>query len=828
MSFLVARTRLLGAPLLALALLGLVACSGGKPAGKKGAAGVPTDLPDVVLVTMDTTRADRIGAYGYADAKTDTVDALAASGLRFANAYSPLPLTIPAHATLMTGLLPFHHGIRANGDNVLDDKFTTLAEYLHKAGYVTGASVAAFVTTRQWGFSQGFDAYYDTMPQEEGADKNYWHTERSGESVVDDALAWLAGQPENKPVFLWVHLYDAHFPYVARPPYDVTMKDRPYDAELAYVDDQIGRLVEAFKGRQVLWALIGDHGEGLGEHQELTHGLFNYQGTQHVPWILSGVGVKPGVVDAPVSTTDLTPTILKTLGLAVPEGLDGKPQPSADGQAADVPYAECYQLCDRFKIAPHRMVVDGTLKLIDTPRPELYDLATDPKEATNLADSRPDDVARLKKLLADKNAVPPGASATMDAETQAQLESLGYTTPSGGALDCSNLPDPKDYKEFFEKLNKMERQSTSMSPDENLALLDSAIALKPDAFELRMRRVNVLARMNRTDEARDYVQTLKTDFGDEPRVWATLAGMAVQQDQPEQALEYARDALKLDAKGTQAQEIEVQSLFQLKREDEALTLATKYTTDNPRDYGVSALLGQYWLRKQDFKKAEQYLRVAVSGPTPRRAARSQLALLAIAAGARSDAYTLLEAEVKDFPGNIMARRLLARLYGEDQRWLDQKPQVEAIAHSFPKDVAAQLGLAQCNFNLGDYLAARKQVNNALAIAPEDPDVLLLHANLLAKEGKKDEGYAVFQHATELNNARVKAGEAKGGTVVHLDPKTGKPIESPTEANPPGPGTPATPSGAAPATPAPTPSPAPVAPTSSPRPVPPKPRPAGTP
>lgn len=744
-----------------------------------------------MLVTLDTTRADRIGAYGYDKAHTETIDKLAAAGLRFQNAFSPLPLTIPAHATLMTGLLPYHHQIRSNGDNVLDPKFTTLAEHLHDAGYATAASVAAFVTTRQWGFNQGFDAYYDSMPEDDDKkDKNYWHTERSGDLVVDDALNWLAAQPEDKPVFLWVHLYDAHAPYRPPEPYASENKERPYDGELAFVDDQVQRVVDAFAGRRVLWALVGDHGEGLGDHEELTHGLFNYNSTQHVPFILSGQGITPGVYEKPVSTADLTPTLLHTLGLPVPDGLDGKPQPGDE----DVPYAETYQLADRFKIAPHRMVVQGTLKLIDTPRPELYDLTTDPGERTNLADARPDDVKRLKQLLADKNATPPnGKGITMDADTQAQLAALGYTSPTIGAVDYDQLKDPKDFTEFFRKLAALESGAKAHTPQETLALVDEAVKLKPDAFELRMRRVNLLVRMNRLDEARDYVhdltRTCATDepdcqsFGNDPRVWATLATMAVREGQPEQALEYAQKSLAFDPKGAPAQEIEVQSLFQLKRTDEALGKATKYCEENPLNYGVSALLGQYWLGKQDFKKAEQYLRVAVSGPTPRRAARSQLALLAIGAGARPDAYKLLEAEVKDFPGNIMARRLLSRLYGEDQRWLDQRPQAEAIARGLPKEPDAHRQLGQCLFNLGDYVGARKTVDIALKLAPEDPDILLLHANLLAKEGKKDEGYVIYQKANAMNEARVREAAKKGGTIIQLDPTTGKPIGNQTESTP---------------------------------------------
>lgn len=765
-----------GRVLVALVACGgaLSACSGDAP--EPGAAAAPpdvADLPDVVLVTLDTTRADRIGAYGYANARTDAIDKLANAGLRFANAYSPLPLTIPAHATLFTGLLPYHHHIRANGDNVLGPDATTLAERLHDAGYRTAASVAAFVTTRQWGFNQGFDAYYDSMPEGEDGDKNYWHTERSGDLVVDDALNWLAGQPEDKPVFLWVHLYDAHFPYAPKEPYLSESSGRPYDGELAFVDDQVQRLVDAFATRRVLWALVGDHGESLGEHQEMTHGLFNYNATQHVPFILSGQGVSAGVYEKPVSTADLAPTILKTLGLPVPDGLDGKPQPGAD----DAPYAESYQLADRFKIAPHRMVVDGSLKLIDTPIPELYDLVADPGEKTNLAESRPDDVKRLKQLMTDKAAAPPsGQTANMDAETQAQLAALGYTSPTMGGVDYDKLPDPKGFREFFEKLRMLDQGNAPHTPEQTLAIVDEAIALKSDAFELRMRRVNLLARMKRVDEAREYIQTLTKDFGDEPRVWATLAAMAVQARQPEQALEYAQRALTFDRKGTTAQEIEVQALFQLKREEDAVAKATAYCTENPRNYGVSALLGQYWLRKSDYKKAEDYLRVAVSGPTPRRAARSQLALLAIAAGARQDAYRLLEPEVKDFPGNMTARRLLSKLYAEDQRWLDQRPHAEAIARAVPKDANAQRHLAQCLFNLGDYAGARKAIDVALSLEPDSPDVMLLHANLLAKEGKKDEGYAIYQKANALNEARVREAAKKGGTIIQLDPKTGKPVD----------------------------------------------------
>ncbi|MFZ5481500.1 MAG: sulfatase-like hydrolase/transferase [Myxococcota bacterium] len=746
----------------------LFACSPPSPAVKIA----PGARPDVVLVTLDTTRADRIGAYGYEGARTAAMDALAAKGIRFDQAISPLPLTIPAHATMFTGLLPHHHGIRSNGDNLLGPQFTTLAEHLRDNGWATAASVAAFVTTRQWGFSQGFQVYFDSLP--EGEDKNYWHTERAGGAVVDDALAWVATVPPEQPVFLWVHLYDAHYPYVPKEPYATEMKDRPYDAELAYVDDQVARLVEAFTGRDSLFVLVGDHGEALGEHDEMTHGLFTYQATQRVPFVISGTGVTPGVVKEPVSTADVTPTILAALNLPIPDGLDGKPQPGSP----QVAYAESFQLPERFRIAPHRAVVDGNLKLVATPRPELYDLAADPHETTNLADARPDDVARLRKLLDAVDAPPPGAGISLDAETVSQLAALGYVT--GGAeagIDPFSLPDPKDFRPFLKGVSRLDHGVGGKTPEEVLALTDELLAAKPDAFEIRMRRLPLLARLGRVEEARAFADETSALFPERARVWVTLAQMAMRSGSFEEALGHARKAQEVDPAELSGVESEVEALFRLGRAEEAVARGEAAMAASGRNYGVAALLGHHYLKTNALQDAEKYLRVAVSGPNPRRAARGQLALLALAAGVRGDAYDLLLAEVKDYPGNVAARRVLSRLFSEDQRWLEQREHVAFIARVSPNDADAQRALAQCLFNLGDFEGARAALDDALAIAGDDPDVLLLHANLLAKEGNREEGLAALKKANEAHQKRLlEAGltpeeAAKGGAVEqHAQPE----------------------------------------------------------
>jgi arylsulfatase A-like enzyme/thioredoxin-like negative regulator of GroEL len=714
----------------------------------------------VVVVTLDTTRADRLGAWGYAGAQTDTIDRLAATGTRFARAYSPLPLTIPAHATMFTGLYPFHHNIRSNGDNVLADSFVTLAERFQDEGYATAASVGAFVTTRQWGFAQGFEAYFDSLPEEQGGKENYWHTERDGATVVDDALAWLAEAGTDRPVFLWLHLYDAHFPYVARPQYPA-LAGKPYDAELAYVDDQLGRVVEAMQGRKALFALIGDHGESLGAHGESQHGLFAFEATAHVPWVLSGANVPAGrVVEEPVATADLTPTLLRFAGMLVPTGLDGVAQP-----AAGVPYVESYQLAERFRLAPHRAVVSGPLKLIALPRPELYDVVADPAETHDLAAERPQDVARLAGLLDALGATPPGAaSEALDPATVEQLAALGYVSGGAGVgEDPLALPDPKDFPGLVESAERLNHAGAG-GPGAAAQEVDRLLAVKPDAFELRMRKSSMLRREGAFAEARAFAQGTAEMFPGRARVWVTLAGMARSGRDLEGVIEYADRALAADPRTEAAWEMKLDALFRARRDEEGLATAAAAEQALPGSPGVAAVMGKYWLAKGDAAQAEVLLRRAVAGANPRRGARLDLAHLALAAGAPGDAELLLEAELKAWPGDRNAHRSLSRVFAEQSRWLDQLPHVRFLAQQAPENAAAQLALAQCLFNLADYAGARRVLEVGLAIDGSDPNLLLLHANLLAKEGRRDEGYAVFKKANAMNEERVAKARAAGRTV----------------------------------------------------------------
>jgi choline-sulfatase len=277
--------------------------------------------PNLLIITIDTLRPDHLGCYGYKLIKTPRIDALAADGILIENAYSPIPLTLPSHASLFTGTYPVFHGVRDFTGFTLGKERTTLATMLRAAGYRTGAVVASAVLEARWGINQGFDFYYDNFPP---PSTQNWQSvaERRGDEVVRESLRWLE-KHKKEPFFLWVHLYDPHDPYNPPPPYDRQYSARPYDGEIAFSDENVGRIIDTLKQsglyENCLIVLLGDHGESLGDHGEKTHGFFLYDSTLRIPLIfkLSGTaGPRAKRVAGPVRIVDVVPTVLQVLGLS--------------------------------------------------------------------------------------------------------------------------------------------------------------------------------------------------------------------------------------------------------------------------------------------------------------------------------------------------------------------------------------------------------------------------------------------------------------------------------------------------------------------------------
>ena len=696
--------------------------------------------PDVVLITLDTTRADRIGAYGYSKARTVHLDALAAAGRRYERAYSPAPHTIPAHASLFTGRYPASLGIRDNGDAVLAEEADTLAEHLKRAGYATVASTGAFVTSARWGFDQGFDAYFDEL----GGHGESWHAERPADAVVDDIERWLRRRTATEPVFAWVHLFDPHLPYVQPP----QPGEHLYDAEVAFMDAQIGRLRDLFDSRPVLFVVVGDHGEGLGDHQELTHGLYTWETTQRVPLVLSGQGVATEVVEGPVSLVDVAPILLKVLQLRdLPEG-EGQPDPAADRPI----YMESWELHRRFGLAPHRAVVVGPHKLIDLPRPELYDVVQDPAETQNLAAEDPQRVVELHRVLEDMGFGPPLERQRVHA---AELELLGYV--DGGFLGEGGEPaDPKDSMGMLKLTQRMAAHRVRGEHDQANEILQALAVEHPDVVEFQTDRARILSgdgdwagaeRVLRQVQDRSpnhelvnlqLADVLLSGFGRDPQ---RLAEACARLDRAAEALpqhpnvrsRYVRCLFTRGDEGSLARAVEV---------------GQRYLQERPDDHRVQGVLGPGLVKLGEVEQGMALVRKASLADRPEREVSFLLAAEAVGSGRLEEALGFLDRELQQYPDATPAAvarvRLLVQM-GRNEQAVEVAPAV--AAGLAPQDRSPVLhAMAQAQFNLGAYGEARTTLDSALGLAADDPQLLLLDANLLQAEGLAERARARFEEA----------------------------------------------------------------------------------
>jgi choline-sulfatase len=626
--------------------------------------------PDVLLITIDTLRADHVGCYGHLRAQTPNIDRLSREGVLFSDAVSQVPLTRPSHVSIFTGLFPFRHGVHDNVAPSLESKFPTLAEILKRHGFETAAFVASFVVNAQSGLNRGFEVYRDEFDPRKQPGNFALNLEKRAGEVYDEFAEWMR-KPAAKPRFAWVHLYDPHFPYDPPSPYSTRFADRPYDGEVAYADAVVGKILR-LTDPKTLVILTSDHGESLGEHGENAHSFFIYDSTLRVPLIFRWSSVLPAgrKVSGQVRLVDLFPTVLDLLSLPPQSDISGVTlKPWLLGRAAAPPsltsYCETYMPLLHFGWSRLLGVRITGWKYIDAPRPELYDLTRDPAEHTNVLASHPERQKELGRWLtetgAERNIEPAaGKAPDLDPEQMEELASLGYAgVPTYPASTGSEPADPKDKLEDFKIFNRLIREGIEAYQEERY----------PDAVT----KFRQLAR----------------------------------HDIPSFEVHYYLG----------------RSLLRCKSYEESGAELERAISILPHFLPAYGDLSETWEARGDLKKAEAVLLQGLETAPDHPLLVQELAWFYRTHGRGAEAEKLLTAELKEHSDDVDSRFRLAAIYRDTNRPEQAISQLKEIARIRPSDPEAhnQLGML---YGGGDRLPeALAEFQQAARLAPKDNDIL---------------------------------------------------------------------------------------------------------
>lgn len=657
--------------MISLQYCGLLACT---LLGLSGNATAAPAAPNLVVITLDTTRADHLGAWGWAHARTPNLDALAARGTRFARCDSAAPVTLPSHSTIFTGLLPPRHRVRDNGTFALTSDTRTLAEHVAAAGYDTAAVVSAVVLARRHGLDQGFRIYEDDLGTGYAAGTEV--AERQADVTTAVALSTLAKL--KPPYLLWVHYYDPHEEY--RPPSRfadrATGPHRLYDGEISFVDEQLGLLLAKLPPNTIV-AVVGDHGEMLGEHGETSHGLLLFAGARRVPLLFAGPGVPTGrVVDCLTRTSDVTPSLLSLAGLTPPAGLDGRSLfPLAPEARCDrVSYSESFLPYFAYRWYPLRALSDGLTLYLQAPKPALFDLSADPGEQRDLASTQPATARswgeRLRALLASSGEsiearVQPQNLLTAD--QRKQLEALGYLGALAGGHDDSRaitpaLPDPRAMTDLARDLHLAADLVQQQRCAEALPKLQPIIARDPHNFPALTLAGNCLQTAGRPRDALPLFRRANEENPLSAVPVVNIASALRQLGQTSEAEREYRRALTLDPALAEA----ATNLARIERESGRLS-AARGTLESALRAGAHSAelhleLGTAAAEAGDLSRALSAFREASRRDPTNTVALENAARAAFQLGKPKDAAILYEQLLRIDPKRLESWKTLGAIY----------------------------------------------------------------------------------------------------------------------------------------------------------------------
>jgi arylsulfatase A-like enzyme/Flp pilus assembly protein TadD len=572
--------------------------------------------PNLLLITVDTLRADAISYTGRKLGQTPTIDRLAANGRVFANTRAHSVTTLPSHASILTGLYPYEHGARENGGFRLDPAPATLATLARSVGFRTAAFVGAFPLDSRFGLDRGFEVYDDDLPAR-GVDRVMQqiggYSERPATTVVERAWTWWE-EHRGQRRFLWIHLYEPHVPYEPPEPYLSRFRGRPYIGEVAAVDGALAPVLDRFlsgKEEPTLIVLTSDHGEALGSHGERTHGLFAYEATLRVPLIFWGPGVKQGTDKTPSRLVDVLPSIAGRLSIEVPPGLPGRSLlAGAMSESRDISYFEALSAHLDFDWAPLYGVVDGKWKLIQLPIPELYDLEVDPQESHNLFSIRQDEARRLASQIPIEATRP--VNRTVSAEDAERLRSLGYLVGDEGSdREFSADDDPKKLVHLDQMMATLPQLFSSGQLDKGVELAGRVISERPSMSLAHLYLARFLLRQGKLEAALASLRNAESIGIENPELTVQLALVLTQSGQAQEAIDL------LDKGNPGANEADLvnaraMALQALDRVQEAEDLLTQRIESQPYDAGAHESLSFIALQSQRYRKAKEHAEAALS------------------------------------------------------------------------------------------------------------------------------------------------------------------------------------------------------------------------
>ncbi len=712
---------------------------------------------NVILITIDTLRADRLGCYGYAQDVTPALNRWAGQGVRFARCIAQTPLTLPSHTTIMTGTLPIYHGVRDNGGFVVPDELQTLAECFQSAGYKTAAFVSAYVVDSKWGLNQGFDYYFDSFDLGRFEKISLGEVQRRAEDTIGETLSWLEKNKQDK-FFIWIHLYDPHTPYDPPEPYKSQLADHPYLGEIAYTDSQLARLqayIENSSWKDRLFLVVAsDHGESLGQHGETTHGFFIYQETLHVPLIVvtpfrefSGQSYS-GVV----TLTDVMPTILELSGLKIPPEVQGQslsryfsgPRKTDDRLA----YAETYYPRFHYGWSELRSIQNNHYKLILAPVPELYDLTKDPKEEKNLVYVEKKVFEELTALAqefeqkAGEKAIQADFS-VVDEETKERLAALGYlgSFVDPARLKGKKLADPKDKINIFNEISRAREIGLAGNFDEAIAALNKILQEDPTISDGYFALGNIYFRARRFEEAaRAFIQALELKPDDSFAV-INVANCYAALGQMEEAEKFVLEQVKRGFDDSQFYHV-LGTLYALRANyDKALPYFEECLKRNPRSASAHNAIAAICLNRDDLVCAEKHLEAALAINPTLLNLRYNLAQLREKQNRLEEAIKLYQQEIADSPNHFKALFNLARLYRLQQREEEELETLLKALKAEPSFPLTYFYLARIYLRQGrNFNEAIELVKKGLELKPDKENLPLgyfLLADLYNRLGEYD-------------------------------------------------------------------------------------------